>query len=89
LLRLGVPTALPAVSLLLFVAGSLVASLFAYASLIGGEAQQRLVTPLYAADILGGCAASLLGSIFLVPFFGMELTAGVAAILALLALLAV
>lgn len=88
LLHFGVSLGLPGVSLFLFAAGLLVASLFAYASLLHGDRQQTLITPLYAADILGGCAASVLGSIFLIPFFGLEFTAGTTAVLALLALLA-
>ncbi len=86
-LHYHVPLGLPAVWTLLFSAGFLVAALFAYASLSRAEEQRNLVTPLYASDILGGCAASVLGCIILIPFFGMVPTAGATAIFALLAFL--
>lgn len=87
LLHFRVPLGMPAVWVLLLSDGFLVAALFAYASLSRAEDQRNLVTPLYASDILGGCVASVLGCIFLIPFFGMVPTAGVSAVLALLALL--
>jgi spermidine synthase len=83
------PAGLWAVSLLLLLCGFLVAGVFAYASFIGPARQSEMAGPLYAADLLGGCAGSVLCCIFLVPFLGMEQTAGVAFLVSLIALLAV
>jgi hypothetical protein len=88
-LRLELPVGLAAVSLLLFASGFLVSGVFAYASRLGAEDQRTLISPLYAADLLGGCAGSVAGSILLIPFLGMEQTAGWMAVLSLAALLAV
>jgi spermidine synthase len=91
-LRAEGPTGLGAVSFLLLLCGFLVAGVFAYASLIGAPGSRErsaMIGPLYAADLLGGCAGSALCCMFLVPFLGMEQTAGVALALSLVALLAV
>jgi spermidine synthase len=88
-LRLELPVGLATVSLLLFIGGFLVSGVFAYASLLGAEDQRTLISPLYAADLLGGCAGSVVGSMLLIPFLGMEQTAGLMAVLSLAALLAV
>jgi spermidine synthase len=74
------------ISCLLFVSGFLVSGVFALASISGVEDQKLVISPLYAADLLGGCAASLLGSLFFIPFFGMETTAFIMAMLSLGAL---
>jgi predicted acyltransferase len=91
-LRAGGPTGLWTASFLLLLCGFLVAGVFAFATLIGparsGD-QSTMIGPLYAADLLGGCAGSVLGCMFLIPFAGMEQTAGVAFLVSLLALLAV
>jgi hypothetical protein len=80
---------LAAVSLLMFSGGALVSGLFACASLLGEADQRTLVSPLYAADLLGGCAGSLAGSVFLVPFLGLEQTAWAMIVVSLAALLSV
>lgn len=78
---------LPTVSLLLFAGGALVSGLFAYATFLGAGSQRALVSPLYAADLVGGCVGSVLGSVLMVPFLGMEQTAAAMALLSLSALL--
>ncbi|MGB5217133.1 MAG: hypothetical protein WBN66_02425 [Smithella sp.] len=65
---------LPQISLLLAVTGFLVAGIFAYASLYEIDDQQKVISPLYAADLIGGCIGSLLGSLFLIPLMGMDAT---------------
>lgn len=89
LLRAGYPTGLLAVSALLFFCGFLVAGVFAYASLLGLGGQKAMVGPLYAADLIGGCTGCVLGSLFLIPFLGMEQAAGLTLLVTLVALLAV
>ena len=50
--------------------GALVAALFGHASRIGGDDPGVVVSPLYAADLLGGCAGAILGGLFLIPLLG-------------------
>lgn len=82
LLKSGYPSGIFVIALLLFMTGFLVSGLFAFASLLSRyperenhfriKDQKAAVSPLYAADLLGGCVGSLLGSLFLIPFLGME-----------------
>ena len=60
-------------------------ALFAFASLDGVKDQKIVVSPLYAADLLGGCVGSLLGSLIFIPFLGMGQTAGIMIVFALAA----
>lgn len=62
------------VSFLLLTTGFFVSGIFAYASLYEIDHQQEVVAPLYAADLIGGCIGSLLGSLFLIPLLGMDST---------------
>jgi ABC-type branched-subunit amino acid transport system permease subunit len=55
-------------------AGFLVAGIFAYASIYKIQDQRNIISPLYAADLLGGSAGSLLGSLFLIPVLGLDVT---------------
>jgi spermidine synthase len=72
---------------LLALTGFLVAAIFAFAGLRFAGDQNQIIGTLYSADLLGGCMASILASLALVPIAGMELTAFWTAPLALLALL--
>jgi hypothetical protein len=64
-----------AVSALLFAAGFLVSAVLAREGFFVDSDQRKVVSPLYAADLAGGCAGSLLASLFFIPFLGMEFTA--------------
>jgi spermidine synthase len=79
------PLGLSAVGL--FFSGCLVAALFATASLHGVEEQRTVVSPLYAADLVGGCLGSLAASLFLIPVLGIQMTVLAAALLCLVSLL--
>jgi spermidine synthase len=68
-------TGLPQISSLLAINGFLVAGIFAYVSLHEIEEQKKIISPLYAADLVGGCIGSLLGSLILIPLVGMDITA--------------
>ena len=57
---------------LLAAVGFLVAGILAYASLYGIRDQKQVIAPLYTADLLGGCLGSLLGSLILIPFLGLD-----------------
>jgi len=50
--------------------GALAAALFGHASRMGGDDPVAVVSPLYAADLLGGCAGAVLGGLFLIPLLG-------------------
>jgi spermidine synthase len=82
----GLGGGLPAVTGLLAAAGALVSGLFAWVSLQGRSNQEGLVSPLYAADLLGGCAGSLLASLILIPLAGLAVSARWIAVLAALSL---
>jgi spermidine synthase len=61
-------------SVLLAAAGFCVAGIFAHASLYNIKDQRSIISPLYAADLFGGCVGSLIGSLILIPIFGMDMT---------------
>jgi spermidine synthase len=99
-IRTGYGAGFLAIAIMLFAAGVAVAGVFACASV--GDSRQtsptcptsptrpfdqrRLVSPLYAADVLGGCLGSVAASLLLVPLLGLPLTAEWCAALAALAL---
>jgi spermidine synthase len=58
-------------ALLLFGCGFLVAAVFAFGSLQNRPDQRMIISPLYAADLLGGCLGSLVASFFLIPALGL------------------
>lgn len=74
---------------LLGATGFLVAAIIAYAGLFGVSSQGQVVGPLYAADLLGGCLGSLLGSLLLIPVLGLDGSVLAMMLLAALALLLV
>ncbi len=72
-------------SLFLFLTAFLLSAVFAWTGLSDTGAQQNLISPLYAADLLGACLGSMIGSLFLIPFLGMMPTAAFMAVLLLAA----
>jgi predicted membrane-bound spermidine synthase len=58
----------------LLLTGALVAALFAYASVDPVDDASRIISPLYAADLLGGCIGSLAASLVLIPLAGIDHT---------------
>lgn len=67
---------LPVTCVLLALSGALVAALFAYAGLKGvDDGGAMSAAPVYAADLLGGCLASIFVSLVLIPSLGMQGTA--------------
>jgi len=71
LLSRGWAQGLPGTALLQVGCGFVVAALFAFASLHRQTDQHSVVSPLYAADLLGGSLGSLVASLFLVPVVGL------------------
>jgi spermidine synthase len=78
---------LPGISLMLAVVGFLTAAIFACASRMGAADQGAAAGSLYAADLCGGCLASLVASLILVPYAGVAGTALSVAALSVLSLL--
>ena len=89
LLRAGTGGGLAGTSALLFACGFLVAAAFAYAVLRGAPDGGAVIGPVYAADLLGGCAGSLVAGLAAIPMLGLPATAALAAALAVSALLLV
>jgi len=76
----GSPGGIAATALLLFGCGFLVGAVVAHAALLRRAEQVRVVSPVYAADLLGGCVGSLLAALVLIPFLGLPATAFAAAV---------
>jgi len=74
---------------ILCLCGALVAGLFGYASRVGVDDQGAVVSPLYAADLLGGCLGSFLAGLLLLPLLGAGATSAGMALLALAAILTI
>ncbi len=74
-------------AILLGIAGFLVAGIFSLASLYRVENRQAVISPLYSADLAGGCAGSILASLVLIPILGLAGSAYLAAVIAALAVL--
>jgi spermidine synthase len=89
ILTMGISAGLIEISFLLAATGFLVAGIFAYASLYEIVDQKSVISPLYAADLIGGCLGSLLGSLILIPLAGMDITAWGMLLLAAFSLLLV
>jgi len=80
---------LEATSGLLAAAGFLVAGVFAYTGLRWASGQENAISPLYAADLFGGCIGSVAASLLIVPLAGMDMTAAAVVVMSLAALLLV
>ena len=88
-INLPVMSSLFSICLMLILTGAFVAGIFAFSSLDRVQDQVRVVSPLYGADLIGGCVGSLVGVLILIPMAGLPATAGVMAVLSLLCLLLV
>ncbi|MGE0086773.1 MAG: hypothetical protein AB7S75_20405 [Desulfococcaceae bacterium] len=73
------------ISVFLFLTAFLLSAVFAWTGLSDPAAQRDLISPLYAADLLGACLGSMAGSLFLIPFLGMMPAAAFMAVLLLAA----
>jgi spermidine synthase len=73
--------------LMLFMTGFLLAGVFAYASMREIRDQRDVISPMYSADLIGGCIGSIFTSLYLVPVAGLDTTAYLMAPLAIVAVL--
>ena len=55
-------------------AGFFVAAVISHASRAGISEPVRIISPLYAADLIGGCIGGIVGSLWLIPEVGITLT---------------
>jgi spermidine synthase len=74
MITMSLSAGLIGISCLLAATGFLVAGIFAYASLHEIDDQKKIISPLYSADLIGGCLGSLLGSLIFIPLAGMDVT---------------
>lgn len=72
LVRAGAWGGLVSTGLLLGLVGLEAGGLFAYASNRHGRGQAEAIAPLYAADLVGGCVAALLGTVLVIPLLGLD-----------------
>jgi spermidine synthase len=70
-------------------AGFLVAGMFAYTSLYQIRDQKKVVSPLYSADLFGGCLGSLVSSLLFIPLAGLDVSTGWMFLLAVASILLV
>lgn len=89
LVQLGSATSLASAAAALAATGAIVAALFAYASVAAVGDPRRVIAPLYAADLAGGCVGSLAATLLLVPTAGLAVTAAWVAVLAVFSLPAI
>ncbi len=73
-ITLSASSGLALTALLLAVVGILVAGIFAYVSIYEIQDQKSVISSLYSADLLGGCAGSLLAGLILIPVAGIDIT---------------
>lgn len=57
---------------LLFISGVSIAGIFSISGICGVSDRKRVVSPLYASDLVGGCLGSLVASLVMIPLFGMS-----------------
>jgi len=74
LIYLGISYALvsnlPTIFIAILLDGIFVSGIFAFTSLYEVEDQRKVISPLYSADLIGGCTGSLIASLILIPIQG-------------------
>jgi len=58
--------------ILLVVSGCYVAGIFSFSSIYKTRDLKLLISPLLFADLIGGCLASVLGTLIFIPMFGIS-----------------
>ncbi|MFC2170378.1 hypothetical protein ACFLQJ_00200 [Calditrichota bacterium] len=69
-IHLDLDAGLANIGILLFLSGTVTSACFAWTAIKHPEKQSFIISPLYAADLAGGCVGSILASLLLLPFFG-------------------
>jgi len=85
----GALLGLVSTSFLLLACGFLVAAVFAWAGLRRRVDQRTVISPLYAADLIGGCLGCLVACLILIPLAGLAASTALAGLLTLAALIVV
>ena len=71
----------------LFFTGLFVAGIFSFVSLDKTPDQQKVISQLYAADLIGGSLGSLTAGLILIPFYGLPISVALTTILTALCLI--
>ncbi len=71
ILNFNIFSGLAGISILLLIAGVLIAGIFSHASLFKLDNQLKAVAPIYSADVLGGSLGALPSTFLLIPFLGI------------------
>lgn len=87
LIKFDLMSSLPFISAALLLDGIFVAGVFSFASLYKVENRQAVISPLYSADLIGGCFGSLITSLILIPVYGLLVSSILMAILAVCCLI--
>jgi spermidine synthase len=82
-------TGLFVMACLLAFSGFFTGTLFAYTTITDTTARHSLVSPLYAADLVGGGSGALLGGLLLIPAAGLDIPVQIVSTLILLSFLIV
>ena len=61
--------------IVLVISGFLTSGLFAFACIFNVEDQNKIISPLYSSDLLGGVVGSLLANLIFIPVLGFATTA--------------
>ncbi len=77
------------ISILLAISGSFVAGIFAFAGFYKVKEQKLIVSPLYSADLIGGCLGSIAASLFFIPLAGLQITGFIIAVISFISLVLV
>ena len=80
-------TGLLLMACLLAFSGFFVGALFAYATLADTTDRHSLISPLYAADLIGGGSGALLGGLLLIPAAGLDIPVQIVSAIILLSFL--
>lgn len=87
LIKFDLMSSLPFISAALLLDGLFVAGIFSFASLYNIENRQAVISPLYSADLIGGCFGSLIASLILIPVYGLLVSTILMAIFAVCCLI--
>lgn len=89
MLHFQIPIGMAGTGGFLFVSGILVSGVLSFAGSVDHPDQKQVISPLYSADLAGGCIAAMAGTLMLIPVLGMVETSVLMAAVALCALLLV
>lgn len=81
-LNAGAGSSFLPIALALVLSGFVTAGVFGYATVIGHPNQSKIAAQLFAADLFGGCLATVMAIFFMIPLLGLPTTTLLMAVLA-------